>query len=162
EPRGERPPPRAGEARARDRHEGARARRVEDGRGERDARETPRRPRGRARREGGRGEGLGVDREAVILPSILLALITLQRTAPSPGDAEVRAAEQKALAYLLAHQETDGSFGNARNGSFNDLWSNPETHKSWTVGTTGLAVMALLGEGPRVEPALRRAVGALV
>jgi len=104
----------------------------------------------------------------VILPSLglwlglSLATLSPQRTAPSPTDAEVRAAEQKALAFLLAHQEADGSFGSARNGSFNDLWSHPETHKAWTVGTTGLAVMALLGEGPRVEPALRRAVDALV
>jgi hypothetical protein len=74
----------------------------------------------------------------------------------------VRTAEARALTFLLAHQETDGSFGNARNGSFNDLWSNPETHKAWTVGTTGLAVMALLGEGPRADAALRKGIAALV
>lgn len=91
-----------------------------------------------------------------------LAVALPQRTSPRPGDDEIRAAEGRALAYLLAHQEADGSFGSARNGSFNDLWSNPETHKAWTVGTTGLAVLALLGEAERGEPALRRGVAALV
>jgi len=100
-----------------------------------------------------------------VIPGLLLALATLaapQRTAPAPSQAEVRAAEGKALAFLLAHQEADGSFGSARNASFNDLWNNPETHKAWTVGTTGLAVMALLGEGAQVEPALRHGIDALV
>jgi hypothetical protein len=95
----------------------------------------------------------------IVLP-LVFALV--QRTAPSPTDAEVRAAEKKALVFLLAHQEADGAFGSARNASFNDLWSNPETHKAWTVGTTGLAVMALLGAGTDAEPALRRGVDALV
>jgi len=94
--------------------------------------------------------------------SLALLLPLVQRTTPRPTDAEVRAAEQKALAFLLAHQESDGAFGNPRNASFNDLWNNPETHKAWTVGTTGLAVMALLGEGTRGEPALRRGIDALV
>ncbi|HEV8112422.1 MAG TPA: hypothetical protein VGR31_06570 [Planctomycetota bacterium] len=94
--------------------------------------------------------------------SLALLLPFLQRQAPRPSDTEVRAAEKKALVFLLAHQEADGAFGSARNASFNDLWENPETHKAWTVGTTGLAVMALLGEGPGAEPALRRGVDALV
>ena len=92
----------------------------------------------------------------------VLALALLQRSGPAPGDDEVRTAEKRALTYLLAHQEADGSFGSARNASFNDLWPNPETHKSWTVGTSGVAVMALLGAGPQAEPALRRGVEALV
>ncbi len=91
-----------------------------------------------------------------------LACALLQRTGPSPSEAEVRSAEKRALVYLLAHQESDGSFGSARNGSFNDLWSNPETHRAWITGTSGLAVMALLGEGPEAEAALGRGVEALV
>jgi hypothetical protein len=103
-----------------------------------------------------------------VLPALCaLALALPQRTVPRPGDDEVRAAEGRALAFLLAHQEADGSFGSARNASFNDLWSNPETHKAWSVGTTGLAVMALLGarqgpDGPPADAALHRGVGALV
>jgi hypothetical protein len=96
----------------------------------------------------------------VITAALLCAL--LQRTGPSPSEAEVRAGEKRALVYLLAHQEADGSFGSARNGSFNDLWSNPETHRAWIAGTSGLALMALLGEGPEAESALRRGVEALV
>jgi hypothetical protein len=92
----------------------------------------------------------------------LLLCACLQRTGPSPSEAEVRGAEKRALVYLLAHQEADGSFGSPRNGSFNDLWSNPETHRAWIAGTSGLAVMALLGEGPEAEAALRRGVEALV
>jgi len=91
-----------------------------------------------------------------------LACALLQRTGPSPSEAEVQGAQKRALVYLIAHQEADGSFGSARNGSFNDLWSNPETHRAWIAATSGLAVMALLGEGPEVEPALRRGVDALV
>lgn len=94
--------------------------------------------------------------------AIAVSLALLQRSTPAPSDAEVMAAEAKALAFLLAAQNADGSFGSARNASFNDLWSNPETHKAWTVGTTGLACMALLGAGGECEPALRRAVDALV
>jgi hypothetical protein len=93
---------------------------------------------------------------------LALASVLLQRTTPAPSDAEVRAAEAKALAFLLATQNPDGSFGSARNASFNDLWTNPETHKAWTVGTTGLACMALLGAGNEAEPALRRSVDALI
>ena len=94
--------------------------------------------------------------------ALAVALALLQRATPGPSDAEVRAAEAKALAFLLAAQNSDGSFGSARNASFNDLWSNPEVHKAWTVGTTGLACMALLGAGTQAEPALRRSVDALV
>lgn len=91
-----------------------------------------------------------------------VAWALLQRATPAPSDAEVRAAEAKAVAYLLRAQYPDGSYGGARNASFNDLWTNPETHKAWTVGTTGLACMALLGAGTQAEPALRRSVDALV
>lgn len=94
--------------------------------------------------------------------AVAVSLALLQRSTPAPTDAEVQAAEAKALAFLLAAQNADGSFGSARNASFNDLWSNPETHKAWTVGTTGLACMALLGSGAQGEAPLRRAVDALV
>jgi len=93
---------------------------------------------------------------------VVIALALLQRSAPEPSAAEVRAAEAKGLAFLLSAQNSDGSFGSARNASFNDLWSNPETHKAWIVGTTGLACMALLDAGSQAEPALHRGVEALI
>ncbi|MSR63744.1 MAG: hypothetical protein EXS08_15060 [Planctomycetes bacterium] len=76
--------------------------------------------------------------------------------------AEVRAARERAVHFLLETQNADGSWGGARNASYNDLWENPETHEAWTVATSGLVVMALLGEGEGAQAALARALPRLV
>jgi len=84
--------------------------------------------------------------------------------ARAPDSAEIRAAIERGLAFLLASQERDGTWGSARNGTFTDLWSNPETHRSWAIGTTGLCCMALVEQGSSeaVRAALNRGIDALI
>jgi hypothetical protein len=78
--------------------------------------------------------------------------------AEAPGDAEVRAAIDRGIAFLLRDQNADGSWGGPRNKTMTDSFANYETHRSWTVATTGLACMALLEEprGPEAEAAAVR------
>ncbi len=59
----------------------------------------------------------------------------------------VRAAMQRGVAFLLASQNPDGSWGGAADSITTwsgETWSNPESHRSWRVATTGLCFMALL------------------
>ena len=72
-----------------------------------------------------------------------------------PSDLQVREAMQKAIEFLLKDQNADGSWGSARNAS-DEFWSNPETHRSWTVATTGLACMALSQSAPTESPGATR------
>ncbi len=72
------------------------------------------------------------------------------------------ATRERAVRFLLETQNADGSWGGARNATYNDFWTNPETHEAWTVATSGLVVMALLGEGDPARPALERALPRLV
>lgn len=54
---------------------------------------------------------------------------------------------RRAVDFLVKDQNPNGSWGGPRGAIYTftgDVWSNPETHRSWTVGTTGLCVMALL------------------
>ena len=82
---------------------------------------------------------------------------------PAAGLAtQARATREHAVHFLLETQNADGSWGSARNATYNDLWTNPETHEAWTVATSGLVVMALLGEGEAARPALERALPRLV
>ena len=68
-----------------------------------------------------------------------------------PPRAEVQAGIDKGIAFLLRSQNANGSWG----GAFDSLttwsgsvWSNPESHRSWRVATTGLVLAALLETGP--------------
>ena len=74
----------------------------------------------------------------------------------SPRDA-ARLAIERGVAYLQESQNADGSWGGARNAA-HPFWSNPETHRSWQVATTGLACMALLesAAGPDATGAVDR------
>ncbi|UCG32783.1 MAG: hypothetical protein JSU68_14090, partial [Phycisphaerales bacterium] len=55
---------------------------------------------------------------------------------------QVQIAVGRATDFLLKDQNADGSWGSHRNAA-HEFWSNPETHRSWTVATTGLCCMAL-------------------
>ena len=47
--------------------------------------------------------------------------------------------------FLIETPNPDGSWGGFRKPMIYDRgWSNIETHRSWTIATTGLAVMALM------------------
>ncbi len=69
--------------------------------------------------------------------------------------AEVRAGTGRAVEFLLRAQKPDGAWGGPQNAVYTftgDVWSNPETHRAWTVATTGLCVEALLrGESSTAE-----------
>lgn len=78
-----------------------------------------------------------------------------------------RTALRAAVRFLLDSQNPDGSWG----GAWDSLttwsggtWSNPESHRSWRVATTGLCCMALLdaGQGETEFAAADRAVAYLV
>ncbi len=66
-------------------------------------------------------------------------------SAGSPATASAaRAGITQARAWLLGHQNQDGSWGHWRNpGPYDGGWSNRETHRAWQAATTGLAVIAL-------------------
>lgn len=81
--------------------------------------------------------------------AILLAVLPAQEILPAPNStlAEARAAIDRAVGFLLQDQNPNGSWGGAREAVWTftgDVWSNPETHRTWRVATTGLTVMALL------------------
>jgi hypothetical protein len=76
-----------------------------------------------------------------------------------PPDTEVdaddaRMAMQRGVEFLLKDQNSDGSWGGPRGAVYTftgTVWSNPETHRSWRVATTGLACLALLEVGQNDE-----------
>ncbi len=76
---------------------------------------------------------------------------------------EARAAIARGVAFLLKDQNPEGSWGGPRNAVYTftgDVWSNPETHRSWKVATTGLACMALLecDSSPAAQSAIERGI----
>lgn len=63
--------------------------------------------------------------------------------------------------FLLDTQNADGSWGgHAKPMLYDRFWSNPETHRSWTIATTGLVCMALmdLPEDRRTTAALHHGI----
>jgi len=89
----------------------------------------------------------------------------LSSRSPRPERDEVAAALARAVSYLREAQNGDGSWGGVRNMTYTDHWPNVEAHRSWTVATTGLAVMALLrhgGDDDGARAAVARGVAHLV
>ncbi len=69
---------------------------------------------------------------------------------PAATPEQAGAALERGLTYLVNSQNADGSWG----GAWDSLttwsggtWSNPESHRSWRVATTGLCCLALLEAG---------------
>lgn len=78
--------------------------------------------------------------------ALALAFVAAQEAETKRVDTSLAAtatAIERGTAYLLANQNADGSWGGPNNPA-HEFWSNPETHRAWTVATTGLAVIALL------------------
>jgi hypothetical protein len=73
--------------------------------------------------------------------------------------AEAREVIRRGVAFLLQDQNSEGSWGGPREAVYTftgAVWSNPETHRSWKVATTGLCCLALL-ETERTEASLQAA-----
>jgi hypothetical protein len=96
---------------------------------------------------------------------LLLAIAGLSGIAPAAEPPSQLTTEdaitaiRRGVAFLLKDQNSDGSWGGPRGAVYTftgDVWSNPETHRSWKVGTTGLCVLALLEAG-QTEDALQAA-----
>ena len=81
------------------------------------------------------------------------AFVLAGETPPPYSREQVTTAIQTATDYLLGVQNEDGSWGGYSNPAvgFGDWWSNPETHRAWTIATTGLVCMTLLEIEPSDE-----------
>lgn len=89
------------------------------------------------------------------------AFVASTPPAMAPATVEAVAQAQKVIeagtAFLIETQNPDGSWGGfSKPMIYDQSWSNPETHRSWTIATTGLVCMALmdLPESSRTEAAL--------
>ena len=65
----------------------------------------------------------------------------------APGLEEARASIAAATAFMLDAQNEDGSWGGPARPA-HEFWSNPETHRAWTVATTALVCMTILDMTP--------------
>jgi len=76
---------------------------------------------------------------------MIAALLLATQVVHPPSAADARRAMERGRAWLLAHQNEDGSWGGWGDpGAYDGEWSNPETHRSWQAGTTGVACIGLL------------------
>lgn len=109
-------------------------------------------------------------RTAFCLIGCLAAAWAVSAQPPPPRDVdpqEARDALQRGVAFLLADQNPNGSWGGPRGGiwTFSGIvWSNPATHHAWTVATTGLCCAALLDadRSPETLNAVQRSVDYLL
>ncbi len=78
------------------------------------------------------------------------ACLALSLHATGPAGAR-DAAIRKAVAYLTAAQNREGSWGSVKESlSWDVFWSSPEAHRSWRLACTGLACMALMDHSGRL------------
>ena len=82
----------------------------------------------------------------------------------APAAEEVAVAVDSGLAHLLASQNPDGSWGGTTNATFTSGFANVETYRMWQIGTTGLALRAVLeeGRGAEADAAVDRAIEHLI
>ena len=67
-----------------------------------------------------------------------------------PRPEQVRQTVERGIAFLLADQNADGSWGGPQDSITTwsgEMWSNPESHRAWKVATTGLCCAALVEVG---------------
>jgi len=108
---------------------------------------------------------------AVLVLGVLLAASgpalaqPVERAPAYPSGAEVREAIDKGVDFLLDSQRDDGSWGGVKNATFTSGFANPATYHCWTVGTTGLATLALMevgGDDAKVRAAIERGLEFLI
>jgi hypothetical protein len=96
-----------------------------------------------------------MDRRAAFAMTLLTLAMGLAALADEPHRLRpqdvtyeyLRAAADRAQAYLANTQNPDGSWGGAADSLTTwsgETWSNPESHRAWRVATTGLCCTALL------------------
>ena len=104
---------------------------------------------------------------ALTWPSVIAACLTgsllAADTPVQPTPEQVKQAIARGTDFLIKSQNPNGSWGGPQGGitTFTGpVWSNPETHRSWRAGTTGLCCMALMavGESPEALSALDRGI----
>ncbi|MEE2882932.1 MAG: hypothetical protein VYD70_04330 [Planctomycetota bacterium] len=85
---------------------------------------------------------------ATMLCSLQLFSVPEQQTVPD-WRTQAAAGVDKAVSYLLEHQEPDGAFGHWRGpiGSDDWGWSIPGQHYSWQVATTAITCVTLMDLG---------------
>lgn len=76
--------------------------------------------------------------------------------APLPTAEDATAGIERGLAYLLATQNDDGSWGGTRNVTFTSSFANRATYQAWQVGSTSLVCRALLELGDDTARAAAR------
>ncbi|HOD84389.1 MAG: hypothetical protein BWX88_02892 [Planctomycetes bacterium ADurb.Bin126] len=70
-----------------------------------------------------------------------------------PASAEIDAAMRRGIAFLIAHQNADGSWGSARNTKGLNVYAPvPGAHTAFRAGVSALAVMALCETLDRTAP----------
>jgi len=82
---------------------------------------------------------------------------------PRPEPADIHRAIQRGVAFLVSHQNPDGSWGSARRTKDLNIYAPaPGAHHAFQTGTTALALSALLEVGGRepglASPEVRRAI----
>lgn len=102
--------------------------------------------------------------KGLCLTAFLLAGAAPARAQESFKQEDVAVAIDTGLAYLLADQNEDGSWGGTVNQTFTSGFANPVTYRMWQIGTTGLATRTLLEQGLTAEhaAAVERALDYLI
>ncbi|MFH1749267.1 MAG: hypothetical protein ABIG44_19725 [Planctomycetota bacterium] len=90
--------------------------------------------------------------------ALVCSVYATDRTSPLKPEEltpeRVHAALEQCMTYLLEAQNPDGSWGGSWDSIFTwsgGMWSNPESHRSWRVATSGLCCLALLEVEPTDE-----------
>lgn len=82
---------------------------------------------------------------------VTLLLSAVAQTSPIvetiPTKVQVQETIRRGLEFLMKNQEPDGSWGHFRNAGAEEFWTNPESHRSWTVAVTGLVCLTLVESG---------------
>lgn len=105
-------------------------------------------------------------RQPLLIMTLCAALSVGAMAEPNDlrSEAAAREAIARGVAFLVADQNADGSWGGPRDSVYTfggGVWSNPEAHRSWRVATTGVDVWALTMVDELAAPLDEEAVAAL-
>ena len=100
----------------------------------------------------------------LLLAAFLLGGVASATAQDSFKKEDVGLAIESGLAYLLADQNEDGSWGGSVNQTFTSGFANSATYRMWQIGTTGLSARSMLelGSTEQHEAAADRALDFLI